>query len=233
MKTYNFNTAYTQSKELYGVELDPNEFESIGLIGWGRIGNRVTRLYKYMVEPTLVNGDYYIDLPCNCDIIESVTATYEDYQKTSPTTLAGQTISGWIEGYTESRKFNTGSLYPSGKFIKYEQEGNKLRLMDRFDKAVILYKGIVADEEGLPLLNEKELDAISTFCSFSYHRRRWLTTGDQATFQKSQYLENEWKRLCSAARVPEYLNQNDMDLILEVGVSWDRKRFGKSFKPIK
>lgn len=32
MKNYNFNTAYTQARELYGLELNPDEFETIGLI---------------------------------------------------------------------------------------------------------------------------------------------------------------------------------------------------------
>jgi hypothetical protein len=29
---YPFNTAYTQARELYGVELNPDEFENIGII---------------------------------------------------------------------------------------------------------------------------------------------------------------------------------------------------------
>jgi hypothetical protein len=28
---YSFNTAYTQARELYGVELNPDEFETIGM----------------------------------------------------------------------------------------------------------------------------------------------------------------------------------------------------------
>jgi hypothetical protein len=49
----------------------------------------------------------------------------------------------------------------------------------------------------------------------------------------AMYMEQTWKRLCTRARVPEYLNQNQMDEILNVASSWDRKRFGKSFKPIR
>jgi len=32
MKEFPFHTAYTQARELYGLELTPDEFESIGLI---------------------------------------------------------------------------------------------------------------------------------------------------------------------------------------------------------
>jgi hypothetical protein len=56
-------------------------------------------------------------------------------------------------------------------------------------------------------------------------------TKDQFTFQMSQKMEQVWKSLCTQARVPDYMNQNEMDEILNVATSWDRKRFGKSFKP--
>jgi hypothetical protein len=58
-------------------------------------------------------------------------------------------------------------------------------------------------------------------------------TKDQSTFQMAQIMEAKWKSLCTQARVAEYINQNEMDEILNVATSWDRKRFGKSFKPIK
>jgi hypothetical protein len=32
MAQYSFKTAYTQARELYGLELNPDEFETIGLI---------------------------------------------------------------------------------------------------------------------------------------------------------------------------------------------------------
>jgi hypothetical protein len=35
-----------------------------------------------------------VDLPCNVDQIEAVTADYEDYQKTSNQFLAGHTQNG-------------------------------------------------------------------------------------------------------------------------------------------
>jgi len=234
MNQYSFNTAYSQTRELYGIELNPDEFETLGLIAWDRIGNRQYKLYKYQVNPTENDlGEWFIDLPCNVDQIEAVTANYEDYQKTSNQFLAGHTQNGWIESYIESRKYNTGSLYSSGKFIKYRQEGNRLYLADKFELVNILYKGFVADEEGLPFLNSKELEAIAAFCAYSHMYKNAILTRDQATMQLSLSLKQDWKSFCTQARVPEYINQNEMDEILNVQTSWDRKRFGKSFKPIK
>jgi len=234
MAQYSFHTAYTQARELYGLELNPDEFETLGVIAWDKIGNKQYKLYKYQVEPTQNDlNEWYVDLPCNVDIIEAVTADYEDYQKTSNQHLAGHTQNGWIEGYIESRKYNTGTLYSGGKFIKYRQEGNQLKLSDKFNKVNILYKGFVADEDGLPYLSAKEVDAIAAFCAYVSDFKAARLTRDANTFQMSQVMEQKWKSLCTQARVPEYINQNEMDEILNVSVSWDRKRFGKSFKPIR
>ena len=231
---YSFHTAYTQARELYGLELNPDEFESIGLTAWGKIGNKKYRLYKYQVVPTKNElNEYYVDLPCNVDCIEAVTTNYEDYQKTTPTTLAGNNQNGWIEGYVETRKYNTGKLYVSGKFIKYREENNKIILSDRFQVVNILYKGYVVDDDGLPYLSEKEVDAIAVFCAYTDMFKKALLTRDGASMQLAQILEQKWLKLCTQARVPDYINQNEMDEILNVATSWDRKRFGKSFKPIK
>ena len=231
---YSFHTAYTQARELYGLELDPDEFESIGLTAWGKIGNKKYRLYKYQVVPTKSElNEYYVDLPCNVDCIEAVTTNYEDYQKTTPTTLAGNNQNGWIEGYVETRKYNTGKLYVSGKFIKYREENNKIILSDRFQVVNILYKGYVVDDDGLPYLSEKEVDAIAVFCAYTDMFKKALLTRDGASMQLAQILEQKWLKLCTQARVPDYINQNEMDEILNVATSWDRKRFGKSFKPIR
>lgn len=231
---YSFHTAYTQARELYGLELNPDEFESIGLTAWGKIGNKKYRLYKYQVVPTKSElNEYYVDLPCNVDCIEAVTTNYEDYQKTTPTTLAGNNQNGWIEGYIETRKYNTGKLYVSGKFIKYREENNKIILSDSFQVVNILYKGYVVDDDGLPYLSEKEVDAIAAFCAYTDMFKKALLTRDGASMQLAQILEQKWLKLCTQARVPDYINQNEMDEILNVATSWDRKRFGKSFKPIR
>jgi hypothetical protein len=146
-------------------------------------------------------------------------------------TIAMDNQNGWMEGYAESRKFNTGSLYMGGKFVKYRQELNRIFISDKFDVLNILYKGFIADEEGLPYLNEKEVDAIATFIAYSDMFKKALMTRDSASLQLSQLLEQQWRQKCTQARVPIYINQNEMDEILNVSTSWDRKRFGKSFKP--
>ena len=233
MKRYSFNTAYIQAQDLYGVELTQDEFENLGLIAWGRIGNKYTRFYKYTTTPLQTElGEYYIELPCNVDIIEAVTADYEDYQKTSSTqdhSLDNESV----EDYVEAWKFNTNHYYSAGKYIKYQEVDGKLYLADNFKTVNVLYKGIIVDSEGLPSLNEKEIDAIAAFVAYSKLYKKGITTMNNAIIQTAQMLKADWKNLCTQSRVAEYVNQNEMDEILNVGVSWDRKVYGKSYKPIR
>lgn len=232
--TYPFQTAYTQARELYGVELTPDEFETIGMIAWGRIGNKQVGLYRVTLEPVkLDNCVWAVDLPCNADILEAVTSQYEDWEKTSNYAFTGQNSNGWIEQYIEGGKYHTNYLYQSGGFIKYRREQNRLFFDQPYNKVYILYKGFIADEEGLPYLSEKEIDAIAAFCAYTSDLKAARMTRDKTSMELAMYSEQTWKRLCMRARVPEYLNQNQMDQILDVATSWDRKRFGKSFKPLR
>lgn len=235
VKTYSFNTAFTQVREVYGIELNPDEFESMGLIGWEKIGNRRTRLYRFTKKPIkdTYSNCWYVDLPCNVDFIESVTSSYQDYQKTSSTDLFPEINSGLYEGYIESRKFNPNPLYQSGKYIKYDIVDDKLIFNDPYDVVNVVYKGIIADDAGLPMLNEKELHAIGSYCAYAYSKKKFFQTGDRSTWDQAQIAQQDWLKECSAARVPMYMNQNEMNEILDVVSSWDRKMYGKSYKPIK
>lgn len=51
MNKFPFKMAYTEARELYGLELNPDEFETLGIIAWDRIGNRQYKLYHYQVTP--------------------------------------------------------------------------------------------------------------------------------------------------------------------------------------
>lgn len=82
---HNFRAAYAEADTLYGITASENEFEDIALNGWGRIGNKHTRLYRYIGD--VVNGK--LELPCNADVIESVHIPLPDAQLTYPETDFG------------------------------------------------------------------------------------------------------------------------------------------------
>lgn len=90
---------------------------------------------------------------------------------------------------------------------------------------MVVYHGYFADDEGLPLINEKEQRAIAAFVAYAtlYKENLKRVNVDKYNFkyniQMLQSVKEDWLRLCNAARVKERLNQNDMDRILDAKTS--------------
>lgn len=226
-----FNTAYVQANELYGIDSSFDDFEPIAMVAWERIGNKQTKLYRFSECPENIGGgEWAIDLPCNADRIEAVTTSYEDWEATSNKNITFNDKRRITEEYIEDYKHNRSSLYLPGMYIKYRQEENTLIFDNPYSKVHVLYKGFIADEEGLPFLTDKEVDAIAAFYAYTVEYKNARISKDKTSFEMAMYLENKWRKLCKHARTPSYLNQNEMNDILDVSSSWDRKRFGKSFK---
>lgn len=227
----NFKSIYIQAKLLYEVDMTQEEFEEIGLIAWNKIGNRQTKLYRYRSKidcETLT-----VELPCNCDEIEAITYDFEDWKYVTNDTVNGDYQSQFIENYIEGRKLYTNPFYISGKFAKYERVNDTLYFDKDYGSVNILYKGIIVDDDGLPYINEKEKDAIACYLAYTKKFKEGLKTHNQLILQESQLLEQRWYKLCDAARVPQRINQNEMNEILDAKTSWNRKIFNKSWKYVK
>ena len=226
----NFHYTSVLLHQMYGIEMEDADMEELGLIAWGLIGNKNRKLYKYS---TYINpADNSVTLPCNAlDIngdscVELVTAPYEDWNRVTNTTDFGDQNTSFVEQYIEGGKLFQGPYYMPGKVLHYEKVG------DIYGKINILYKGILADEEGLPELTDKEATAIATYIAYFVKFKEGLKTNNGDIIKMSEILEGKWLKQCDQARV-KYLSQSDMDAILEVGASWDRKRFGMGYKPLK
>ena len=228
MAQNNFHYAITLAQMLYEVEGDTADLEEIGLVAYNFIGNKNTRLYKTVLDVN--NG--VAQLPCNCDIIEAVTYCGEDWNHTSNQKDNGDTNSAYIENYIESRKAFTDPFYISGKYVKYRRLDDKLYLDNKISKVNILYHGIELDEEGLPTINDKEAIAIADYIAYVTKYKEAIRTNNGTVLQIAQGLRQQWLFHCDAARVAEYVSQEEMNKILDVQSSWGRKVYGKSYKPI-
>lgn len=225
---HNFNAAYSLADSLYGVTVPENEFEDIALDGWERIGNKHTRLYRYVGN--VINGK--LELPCNVDAIESVHVPMPDAQLTYPHTDFGAIPSIWTEGYIDFWKWNEDPYWNRGKLIDYDEGNGVLYFSHDYHNVMVVYHGVFMDDDTqLPLLNDKELRAIATYVAYVSLYKEGIRKRDGNTLKLAQVIKEDWLRLCNAARIPEYLSQNDMDRILDVRVRQDRKQYGKSFKP--
>lgn len=226
----NFNSAYAHANLFYDLNINPENFEEIGLTAWNKIGNKNTRLYRYRTKIQL--PDNIVELPCNCEIIEAVTYDWEDWKYTTNTTVNGDYSSQFTENYIEGRKLYENPLYISGKYAKYQRVGDTLYFDTNYGDVNILYKGVVVDDEGLPEINEKEKEAIACYCAYVQKFKEGWSQNNQLLLQNAQLLEQKWLKLCDAARVPISLSQNEMNQILDAKSCWNRKLFNKSYKPI-
>jgi len=226
-----FRTVYAQANLLYGIDISPEEFEEIGLIAWAKIGNKQVKLYRYHIN---IDGTTLtVTLPCNCDELVSVTYSFEDWRYTTMDSVNGDYKSQFTENYIEGRKLYKDPHYISGKLAKYERVNDTLYFDKDYGKVNILYKGIVLDDSGLPYINEKEKDAISCYIAYTKRFKEGWQMHSQGMLQEAQLLEQRWYKLCDAARVPESFTQNELNEILDVKTSWDRKVYNKTWKYIK
>lgn len=226
----NFNYIYTVANSLYGLELEPEQFEELGLTAWNLIGNKTVRLYNYSANISC--DDLSVQLPCNCDIIEAVTYNHEDWNYSTNKTVNGDYNSQFTEQYIEARKLYQAPLYISGKYAKYERVGDTLYFDKDYGKVNILYKGVILDEDGLPQVNEKEALAIATYIAFATKQKQGWITNNQNIIQLAQYLYQQWLKYCDSARVPLSIDQNTMNQVLDAKSSWNRKVYNKAYKPI-
>ena len=229
MKFYDLNAAYSLAQTLYGVEPSPTDFEDIALNAWTLINNKHTRLYRYIGD----TEKHQLVLPCNVDIIESVHIPIEDAQMTSNKTVFNSIETLFIENYINCWKRIDDPYYSVGKLVKYKEGENTLYFTRDYKRVMVIYHGIlVNDETGLPMITDKEMQAIAAYVGFALLYRESLIKRDKNLMQMAMQVKQEWLRACTAARVPEHLSQNDMDKVLDASVRWDRKQYGKSIKPI-
>ena len=229
MKFYDLNAAYSLAQTLYGVEPSPTDFEDIALNAWTLINNKHTRLYKYVGD----TENHELPLPCNVDIIESVHIPIEDAQMTSNKTVFNSIETLFIENYINCWKRIDDPYYQTGKLVKYKEGDNTLYFTRDYKRVMVIYHGIlVNDKTGLPMITDKEMQAIAAYVGFALLYRESLQKRDGNLMTMAMQVKQEWLRACTAARVPEHLSQNDMDKILDASVRWDRKQYGKSIKPI-
>lgn len=228
MQTNNFHYVEVLLDQLYGIEMETEDLEELGLIGWELIGNKNTKLYRYK---ECIGTDNAITLPCNAVSIESVTTSYEDWARVTNYSDNGDNRTAFIESSIEAQKLYVSPYYNSGQLLSYEQVGNVLYFPKNYGTVNILYKGILADEEGLPELTDKEALAIATYLAYVSKYKEGLKTNNVAIVQQAAMLEQKWLKQCDQARVSK-LSQNAMNDILNVKGSWNRKSYGISYKPL-
>lgn len=227
----NFKYAITLAQMLYDIDInDMDTLLEIGLVAYNFIGNKNTQLVSEIVNVDRKSG--LVKLPCKADLVEAVTyPNIEDWNQTSNIKNFGDFNSLNVEQYIEKSKQSVDPLYLSGRFVKYRREGNYIYVTENIDQVCVLYHSEQLDEDDLPLINDKEAIAIADYIAYTIKYKEALRSNNSAIFQMAQTIKRQWLIHCDAARVPEYVNQNEMNEVLDAMSSSNRKLHGRSYKP--
>lgn len=227
MEWHNIKAVYSLANTLYNTSINPNDFEDIVLNGWELIGNKHTELVREIMHPV----NCKIEIPCDAVMIESIHLPYIDFQSTSNTANFPLIHNAYSEKYAEVMKWNHESLYTEGRLAKYRIEDDVIVFDENYPDVLVVYHKLITDDEGLPKVNDKELRALAAYVAYVDTFKKSLIRQDGNAVQLAAVIEQKWLKLCSAARIPNKLSQNDMDSFLDAKTRWDRKVYRKSYKP--
>ncbi len=223
-----FHYGLSLMNTLYGIDMDEDQYDEVALLGWGLIGNKRTRIYRY--DACVDSCEDGVELPCNLDQLEAVTLAGEDWQYVTNYSPNGDLDTAFVENYIEHSKAFRNPLHIPGRFIKYEQVGNKLYFDRPHGHIHILYRGIIADDNGLPQITDKEATALAAYCAYVTKYKEGLQTNNPNIIQMAATLKAQWDIRCDQARGDHYITQNEWDEILNAKASWDRKVYNHSYK---
>ena len=230
MQLVDFHYPLVLLQQMYGIELTEEDYEELALVCFETIGNKRTRVYKYIGN---IDCNNTLPLPCNCyeDDIEAVLFPGEDWNRTTNKDSFGDLNSHWTEEYIEAFKHNTNILYGHGHFAKFQYWDHALHFEDSAGMPVlVIYHGEILDDNGLPELTNDEAIAIADYCAYWTLFKRSISTNNPNIMKMAQEIEDKLNKHLDAARVPSHINQNEMNEILDAKVSWHRHSYNKSTK---
>lgn len=109
-----------------------------------------------------------------------------------------------------------------GDYVPFREEANHLAFNESNLKVVVVYTGIRCDARRMPLIPDHLFDACVAWLLFKWAEGEWIA-GALAP-DKFQYIsELKDRRIRQSAKM---LNRNQMNEILDVQTSFNRKTFG-------
>jgi len=239
--TLNIMAAYPIFKSKYGLTMIEDDFLEEAYLALRDINSIPVKIYYHVAKPE--NKDtMLVTVPCNLHKIISVTAAplnrdgYKDYEpyKTYPHVGYNEHMN-ILTGNSDLKTyhFNDTPHVGLGSYIEFEwNDESTIKILDKrlWDTEIhIVYEGIAVDEEGLPLITLKHAKAIAAKVALTRTIHK-MFKGDPNAGNLLPYIQQEAARLVQAAAIPEHITDNELDKWLNEKVSFNRKRYNRSFK---
>lgn len=232
-----FMTVSARLYDRFHVSMDDDTLVERAYYIWRSIGNIATELKTAEIN---VSSDLKVTLPQDCEFIRSLSTTdfqddlhyngsFGDYKygprgrepevRPDPTTVS-----------VEANARSSISTVP-GERLSYETYPGFLKLASPLmagKKATLVYTSIVRGEDGLPLLNDLEVEAITITLA--------LNEAEEAFFRKEPgsdkivaYLSPLSEKALAAAKSDEKISDDGLDAMLDVKTCWGRKVYNSRF----
>lgn len=239
-----FMTASTRLNDRFGIGLDDDTFIERAYWVWRNIGNIAVELKTASVQ---VGSDLIVTLPQDCEFVRSLSTvafqddrnfngSYGDYRYTPK----GRAPEVKPDPTTVSVEANVRSSLATvpGEAISYTTHPGYLKVASPLVAgypATLVYNSVVVGEDGLPLLNDIEADAIAVTLALREMEKSMFQNGAGINARTGvisgsiSYLKAESDRLLAAAKMDEKISDDGLDRLLDIKTSWGRKVFGSKF----
>ena len=211
--TYDYTSifrAIAMIQTFFGETPNEDDFLDNALECLRQIGNLHPSMYGYT---STTDNDGVLCLPVTAMSIEYVTDGSEDWN-------------------TWSLRSEISQQYAPGRAIKYKFIGDKIITDFPNTLLSVAYRTYKNDEDGLPLVTQKEANAIAYWWKWVDTRRK-LYQGNQLAASILQFTQRDKSKAINQARIPERYSQNFMDQFADIMYSRDRKVYNKTYKPVK
>lgn len=232
-----FLTAMASLKSKWDLYVEEEDYIELAYPIWRSIGNIATDNHSFSVTVPI---DGVIQIPVGCEFIKSVsTTTFKSSNGESNSAYNTRHNSGgeYSEVTPDKSSLSHTSAakqsedYTNGERVNWTNEGDVIRITSPNmvnQKVSIIYKGIAVDTDGLPLLNDKELEAVLYNVAVILAERDLFRKVPGAV-DLVKYLKPEANRTLAAAKIPEKITDDALDKALDIKTSRDFKRFGIKF----
>ena len=245
---YDFMYGKFLLKELFDITKHEDDYIEHAYNVWRDIGNIATATHAFEF---IVPQDRKVMLPCNMEFVEAVSRgehwvdrwgehysafIVDGHMGNNNQHLADSIVRNTAQ--YDHHDTQTSHLHPGGEFLPYNFAGSPgnwhLTFDEKFvgESGVCIYRGVVIDKDGNPLLNRKEAEAIAYRMAFLDTQKRAFMR-DPAALQMMSYIQGEAGKKMAAAKIPEHITQNQWNRILTTMVRHDRKVFNSSYKTMQ
>ncbi len=232
-----FLTALARAKHEYALDMKEDDFIETAYSVWRSIGNIAPKLTRYY---TKVTSDFIVEIPKQCEFIESVTAIERQAVDTTFDSSGRKNRDlPYVQIRSNLPEINESITTSPGRSVNYElldDKSIKITSPHMLDADImVVYRSLDTDDDGLPFLNDKEVAAIAAEVTKRDTVRKGFQGIGKSQMQTTmlKFIIGEADRLMAAAKVDELINDDAIDKMLDIQTSWDRKVYGRRFDLLK